>query len=300
MSRHHEGITGRLRQAGSMVLETIGAFQANQGSLMAAGLAYFLLISASPLFVVAIAAIGAIMGREQAQVAMLDRISTALGPEAAQTIDTMVREVDILAGGLAASLIAVAVLLYGSTRAFAALQRSLDVIWEVPSVTSLRKGMISMVRSRALAFVMVVAMGVVMVLTLALDTFSSSLILQVEQFTPAWGRVISVANRLVLAVVRISCLAMIYRGLPACYVSWRDVWPGSLFAVLLLGSGHSLIKRYVAYSGVRSAYGAAGSVIVLLLSFYFAAFVVLVGAQFCKVYAQHRKGKAAGTAALRG
>ena len=110
---------------------------------MAAGLAYFLLISTSPLFVVAIAAISAVLGRQQAQMAVLDRISSALGPEAANTIDLMVRQVDISAGGLTASLIAVAVLLYGSTRAFAALQRSLDVIWEVPVVTSLRTGMIA-------------------------------------------------------------------------------------------------------------------------------------------------------------
>lgn len=258
---------------------------------MSAGLAYFLLISTSPLFVVAIAAISAILGRQQAQMAVLDRISSALGPEAANTVDLMVRQVDISGGGLAASLIAIAVLLYGSTRAFAALQRSLDVIWEVPVVTSLRTGMMLMVRSRFLAFVMVLAMGAVMVFTLALETFTSSLVLQAEQFTPLWGRIISVANRVVLAMVRISCLGMIYRGLPTCHVSWRDVWPGSLLAVLLLGSGHSLIKRYVAYSGVRSAYGAAGSVIVLLLSFYFAAFVVLLGAQFCKVYSERRKSK---------
>ena len=258
---------------------------------MAAGLAYFLLISTSPLFVVAIAAISAVLGRQRAQLAVLDRISGALGPEAANTIDLMVRQVDVRAGGLAASLIAVAVLLYGSTRAFAALQRSLDVIWEVPVVTSLRTGVMQMLRSRALAFVMVLAMGAVMILTLALDTLSSSLVLQAEQITPLWGRVISTGNKVVLALVRISCLGMIYRGLPACHVSWRDVWPGSLLAVLVLGSGHSLIKRYVAYSGVRSAYGAAGSIIVLLLSFYFAAFVILMGAQFCKVYAEHRKSK---------
>ena len=300
MSRRHKGEPGRLRSAGTIIFETIGSFQANQGSLMAAGLAYFLLISASPLFVVAIAAISAILGREQAQLAVLDRISGALGPEAAQTIDLMVRQVDIFAGGLTASLIAVGVLLYGSTRAFAALQRSLDVIWEVPTVTSLRTGMVQMIRSRSLAFVMVLAMGAVMVLTLALDTFSSSLVLHVEQFTPLWGRVISTANKIVLALVRIACLGMIYRSLPACHVAWRDVWPGSLLAILVLGSGHSLIKRYVAYSGVRSAYGAAGSVIVLLLSFYFSAFVVLMGAQFCKVYAERRKARQAQASALKG
>jgi membrane protein len=291
MSRRPRGTTGRLRAAGQLVFGTISAFQANQGSLMAAGLAYFLLISTSPLFVVAIAAVSAILGRQRAQLAVLDRINSALGPEAANTIELMVRQVDINAGGLTASLIAVAVLLYGSTRAFAALQRSLDVIWEVPVVTSLRTGMIQMVRSRSLAFVMVLAMGAVMILTLALDTFSSSLVLQAERITPWWGRIISTANRVALAGVRISCLAMIYRGLPACHVAWRDVWPGSLLAVLVLSSGHSLIKRYVAYSGVRSAYGAAGSIIVLLLSFYFAAFVVLLGAQFCKVYSERRKIK---------
>ena len=280
----------RIAAAGRIAFDTIAGFHKNQGSLMAAGLAYYLLISASPLLVIAVAVVSAILGHRQAQNAVRDRIETVIGPDAAAWANELLQDVELFSGGLAATLIALAVLFYGSTRVFAALQGSLDVIWSCQPSTTIRRSILLVVRSRLIAFVMVVAVGVLMLTTLAIQTAGAEAQALLERYTPMAPRFGSIGNGIALFVVRTLCLAMVYRLLPSRKIAWRDVWPAALLAVVLLGFGHTLIRAYVAYGGVRSAYAAAGSFIVLLFSFYFAAFVVLLGAQFARVCSDHRHG----------
>lgn len=278
-----------LRSAGRLVWSAVVEFQNNKGSLMAAGLAYFMLISASPLFVVAIAFAGLILGREEAQAVLLGRVGDVIGADAAENVASQLREVGFSSGRLVASLIATAVLFYGATRAFAALQQSLDAIWGVPVSTSIRRGLLQVVRSRLLAFVMVLALGLVMLATMMLETIGGTAEKLLERYTMIHPDLGSGTMRLASIALRGTCLAAVYKGLPACRVAWRDVWLAGLVTALMLSFGHTLIGWYVAHSGLKSAYGAAGSVIVLLFSFYYAAFIVLLGAQFSKVLATNRR-----------
>jgi membrane protein len=255
---------------------------------MAAGLAYYALISVSPVFVVGVAVIGSILGRQEAREAILERVSAVLGDHAAGTVADLVMEPKVFSGGVMASLIAAAVLLYGSTRTFAALQSSLDIMWEVPPSTSIRKGILHVLRTRLLAFCMVLLIGVVMLITMTLETIGTSVGQIIEAYTTFNPRLGSVGARIATVIVRAGALTLVYRELPSCKVSWRDAWPAGLLAAILLSSGQMLIGLYVSLSGVKSAFGAAASVIVLLLSLYYAAFVVLLGGQFSKVYADHR------------
>jgi membrane protein len=282
-------LTERIAAAGRITINTIAGFQKNQGSLMAAGLAYYLLISASPLLVIAVAVASAILGYEQAQLAARERIVAVVGPDAGASASELLQDVELFSGGIIASLIALAVLFYGSTRAFAALQGSLDVIWECQPSTTIRKGILLVVRSRLIAFLMVVAVGVLMLTTLAIQTAGASIETLLDRYTSVDPEFSSIGNSIALFVVRGLCLAVVYRALPSRKIAWRDVWPAALLSMVLLSFGHALIRTYVAYSGARSAYTAAGSVIVLLFSFYFASFVVLLGAQFAKACADHRR-----------
>ena len=281
-------ISGWLRSAGRLAFETFTSFQRNQCSLLAAGLAYYGLISVSPLLVVAIGVVGLILGREEAQQALFDRINELFVPQAAETVSGLVRDVSILSGGLTASLIAVGVLLYGSSRVFTALQSSLDVIWEVPQSTSVRRGIVQFVRSRLLAFALVLGMGLIMLATMMIETLGVTLEATMERYTSIDPELGSFGNRLAVVVVRALGLAFVYHSLPSREVAWRDALPAGLLAATLLTAGHTLLGLYFGYSGVRSAYGAAGSVIVLLFSFYYGAFVVLLSAQFTRVYSQRR------------
>jgi membrane protein len=270
------------------LLDSAAAFQRNQVSLMAAGLAYYALISVSPLFVVGVAGIGSILGRTEAREAILERVGAVFGQQAAGAAAGIVVEPSVFSGGLTASLIAAVVLFYGSTRTFAALQSSLDVMWEVPPSTSIQKGIIHVIRSRLLAFCMVVLIGVVMLITMTFETIGTSVGKIIEEYTTFNPKLGSVGARIASVLLRAGALTLVYRELPSCKVSWRNAWPAGLLAAILISSGQMLIGLYVSFSSVRSAFGAAASVIVLLLSLYYAAFVVLLGGQFSKVYADHR------------
>lgn len=288
MSPRRRSITNWLRLAGRLTFRAAVEFQDKRCSMMAAGLAYYALISASPLLVVAVAVAGSILGRNEAQEALIDRVDAMFGVDAAEAMSQLMNDVSLFSGSVTASLIAAAVLFFGATRTFAALQDSFDVIWDVPKSTSMRMGIIHILRSRLLAFVMVLAIGVVMLATMMLETLGSTIEMLLERnthFDPDFG---SATNELVSVLVRATCLAAIYRGLPACSITWRDVWLAGLLSSILLSFGHTLVGVYVAHSSVQSAYGAAGSLIVLLFAFYYAAFVVLLGAQFAKVYAAQR------------
>ena len=288
-------MTQRIAAVGRIVLDTIAGYQRNQLSLMAAGLAYYLLISASPLLIIAVAVVSAILGYEEAQTAVRERLEAVLGPDAATSVSELLRDVELFSGGITASLIAFVVLFYGSTRAFAALQGSFDVIWECQSADTIPRGILRLVRSRLIAFLMVLAVGVLLLTTLAIQTVGAEIEASLKRhiaLDPEFG---SMGNRLLLLAVRTLCLAIVYRGLPSCKIAWRDVWPSALFSVVLLGFGHRLIEAYLTFSGTGSAYTAAGSLIVLLFSFYFAAFVILLGAQFAKALCDHRQ-RATGSA----
>ena len=283
-------MTERIAAVGRIVLATAAGFQRNQGSLMAAGLAYFLLVSASPLLVVAVAVVSVILGYREAHEYVRDRIEATIGPDAAASASELLQDVELFSGGLTATLIALAVLFYGSTRAFAALQGSFDVIWDCQPSTTLRRSILWVVRSRLVAFVMVVAVGVVALTTFAIETAGSQAQTLLERYMPMATGFGSIGNGIALFLVRALCLALVYRLLPSRKIAWRDVWPAALLSLVLLSSGHTLIRAYVAYGGVRSAYAAAGSFIVLLFLFYFAAFVVLLGAQFARACSDYRLG----------
>ncbi len=271
-----------------MLFDTVAAFQRNQGSLMAAGLAYYALISVSPLFVVGVAVVGSILGLAEAREVILQRIGAVFGDQAAGAVADMVMEPNVFSGGVTASLIAIAVLLYGSTRTFAALQSSLNLIWEVPPSTSIRKGILHVIRTRLIAFIMVLAIGLVMLITMTLETIGAAVGQVISEYTTFDPKLGSIGARIAAMLLRAGALMLAYRELPLCKVSWRDVWPAGLLAAILVSSGQTLIGFYVSFGGVRSAFGAAASIIVLLFALYYAALVVLLGGQFSKVYADHR------------
>jgi membrane protein len=281
-------VTERLAAAGRIILDTIAGFHKNQGALMAAGLAYYLLISASPLLIIAVAVVSAILGQEQAQMAMHERLEGVVGPDAAASVSGLLQDVELFSGGMVASLIAIAALLYGSTRAFAALQGSFDVIWESQSSSTIRQGILLVVRSRLIAFLMVVAVGVLFLTTVAIQTAGAGLATWIERYLSVDREIWSIGNPVALLVVRTLALVAVYRWLPSRKIAWRDAWAAALLSVVLLRFGHLLIAAYVDYGGAYSAYTAAGSIIVLLFAFYFGAFVVLLGAQFAKAWSDHR------------
>lgn len=127
-----------------------------------------------------------------------------------------------------------------------------------------------------------------MLFTMTLETVGASIGQILEEYTTFNPKLGSIGARIASVLLRAGALTLVYRELPSCRVSWRNAWPAGLLAAILISSGQMLIGLYVSLGSMRSAFGAAASVIVLLLSLYYAAFVVLLGGQFSKVYTDYR------------
>jgi membrane protein len=196
----------------------------------------------------------------------------------------LLASVDKPAQGLAATLLGVLLLLIGATTVFGELQDSLDRIWRAPTLSQ-TTGWFGLVRARLLSFGMILAVGFLLTVSLVL---SAALAMMGRWWSPLFGGWYVVATTVSAMggfVLNAAMFALIYKVMPRVHVQWRDVWTGALFTALLFGLGKSLIGAWIGSSGVVSGFGAAGSLVVVLLWVYYSAQVFLMGAEFTWVYA---------------
>lgn len=276
------------RNIGTLLVETVKAWLDDDAPVLGAALAYYTLFSIAPLLVIVIAIAGIVFGRDAAEGQVLQRLSGMMGPEAAATVQRLLLSVsDKADSGLAAVLGGVAMLI-GSTTAFAVLQRTLNRIWRAPEPPA-SGSVVLWIRRRLLSFVMVLGFGVLLLASLVLSTVLPAI-------GNWWGPQYEVFDGLAWAVEVLGSLAvttfifaMIYRFLPRVSIAWRDVWIGAAVTALLFVFGETLIGLYLGRTGLSSAFGAAGSVLVLLVWLYYSAQIFLLGAEFTWIYA-HRHG----------
>jgi membrane protein len=268
-----------LRKIGSLFKETFAAWQADKASRLAAALAYYAVFSLAPLLILAIALTGLIFGDEAAQNQVAEALDDAVGPEVAQVIQGAIANASEPSSGILASIIGLGALLLGASGFFGALQDALNTIWDVTPETG--GGIKGLIKNRLLQFLMVLLLGFLLLLSLVASVVVSAVInfLQLGSFLQYINLIVSFALITLL-------FALVYKVLPDIEISWRDVWVGAAVTSLLFTIGKLLIGLYLGSSAVGSAYGAAGSLIVLLVWIYYSAQVFLMGAEFTKVYTQ--------------
>jgi membrane protein len=255
----------------------------DRASSKGAALAYYTLFSLAPLLVIVIAIAGAVFGREAATGAIFDQLNGLVGPTGAEAIQMLLANARNPKAGVIATIIAIAVLLIGATTAFGELKDSLDEIWHVPP--SRQPGIIIFIRTRLLSF------GLILVLVfLLLVSLSVSAALAAVQ--KSWGSywsdasyIAQMASSLVSFAVIATLFAAIYKLLPQIKLSWHDVWIGAFLTAALFMLGKNLIGLYLGNSGVAGSYGAAGSIVALLLWVYYSAQIFFLGAEFTRHYA---------------
>ena len=259
---------------------------------MGAAIAFYTVFSIAPLLLIVIAVTGLLFNHSSAQQRILSEISALLGPAGAQAVQGMLVSVaDSRRGGLAATIGSVA-LLIGATSVFAELQSALNRIWRVPRVKRLG-GMWSLLRTRLLSFGMILGVGFLSLVSLLLSAGLTALGTWWSPIFGVWQLALRITNLLFSFVVVTLMFAMIYKFLPRASISWSDVWTGSLATALLFEFGKELIGLYLGTSGITSAFGAAGSLAVLLLWVYYSAQIFLLGAEFTWVFA-HEVGSRRG------
>jgi membrane protein len=251
----------------------VSHFIANDSFTMGAALAYYTVFSMAPLILIAIWIAGAVYGEEAAHGRIAGRLEQDLGPQVAAAIQELIKSARARHGTVA-SLIGLGLLLFGAAGVFGQLQTSFNTIWAVPTAAG---GLWRFVRKRFRSFLMVLGIGMLLLLSLVVSTAVATLnrlLLPDEELAARLTE--QGVSFLFMALV----FALMYKVLPDCPVAWRDVWVGALLTALLYTAGKYLIGLYLARGTVASAYGAAGSVVVLLVWVFYASQILLFGAQF--------------------
>jgi len=276
-----------LKSAWNITKETFSEWNSANVSRLASSLAYYTVFSITPLLVIAIAVAGAIFGTDVAQREVSAQLDGLLGPTAATAVEGMVRSASSHpSGGILATIVGAALLIYGAAGVFTALQDSLNTIWGVKPKPGL--SFWHTVKLRLFSFGMVIGMGFLLLVSLVVSAGLSALnrYLRGGAVTEVFWQVV---NLLVSLGVFGLVFAMVFKFLPDVRLSWQDVSIGAVITAVLFSVGKTLIGLYLGHSSVASVYGAAGSLVLLLLWVYYSAQILFLGAEFTRVYAERRR-----------
>jgi membrane protein len=279
------------RDAYSLVSEAINEWIDDRASRKGAALAFYTVFSLAPILILSIAIAGMFFGREAATGEIFTQVSGLLGRDGAAAIQAMVESASRPGAGVVATIIGFVTLFVGATTALVELKDGLDQIWDVPPEKT--RGFWYFVRKRLLSFGLILSLGFLLLVSLAL---SAALSVLARYWGPrdATAFVLEGLNFLLSFVLVTVLFAIIYKILPSVRIAWRDVIIGALITALLFNIGKFAIGLYLGNSAIGSTYGAAGSVILVLVWVYYSAQIFLLGAEFTKVYA-HRHGSKRGT-----
>ncbi len=277
-----------IRMFWSLLKQTVIEWQRDKASRLAAALAYYTVFSLAPVLIIAIAVASFLFEQSTVQTRIIEQLQGLLGANAAELIQEMLTSEEQQEGGLWASLISIGLLVVGASGLFIQLQDALNTVWNV--VPKKGAGIGKLLRDRLLSFGMVLVIGFLLLVSLMLSAVLSALSGSVASSVigdvlTGWDVGWQILNAAVSFGVITLLFGLIYKVLPDAKVAWSDVWVGAAITSLLFTIGKTLIGLYLGNSSVASAYGAAGSFVVLLLWIYYSAQILLFGAEFTQVYA---------------
>jgi membrane protein len=270
-------------QAWSLLKRAFADFQADSAARLGASLAYYTLFSLAPLLLAAIAIAGLFFGQSAAEGRLVGELEGVVGEAGAQAVRELLENARSKPAGVAATLVALVTLLVGASGVFLELKGALNTVWDVENPPG---GMLAMLRNRLAAFALVLAVGFLLLVALVVSAALSALGNLVGSYVETPKLVLELANTLVSFAVITLLFAMLFKFLPDTEVAWKDVWVGAAITSVLFAIGKFLIGLYLGRSSVTSAYGAAGSVVVLMLWVYYAGQIFYFGAELTQAYAR--------------
>lgn len=282
-------LTMNARDLGWILKRAVSGWWNDNVPRLGASLAYYTLFALAPILIVAIAIAGFFFGVDTVQREVTGQIGGLVGDQGARAVQAMLEGAYKRTGNGVATGIGLITFFLGATGAFLELQTALNAVWRVkPRADAGIKGMLL---QRLLSFGLVVGVGFVLLVSLLVSAALSALNRYMGMVLPEIAAVWQGLNTLVSLGVVTLLFAMIYQFLPDVNLRLRDVWVGALVTAGLFNVGKFLIGLYLGTSGVASSYGAAGSVVVLLIWVYYSSQVVLLGAEFTKAYVERVGGR---------
>jgi membrane protein len=274
----------------SLVAATFNDWYDDRAQRMGAALAYYTVFALAPGVVLIVAVAGLGFGTDTAQQQFLEQTGYLLGSEGARAIEAMIVSARRQAVGSTAAVLAAGMLVFGLWGVFGELQDALNTIWGVTPKPG--RGLLTMVKDRFLSFAMVTGIGFLLLVSLAVSAWLAAAGKFFSYLLPAPEMVLKAMDVGISFGVITVLFALTFKLLPDVHVAWRDVWVGAGVTSLLFVAGKSLIGLYLGKSSIGSVYGAAGSLVVILVWVYYSSQIVIFGAEFTKVWARRRGGGA--------
>jgi membrane protein len=255
---------------------------------LGAALAYYTVFSIVPLLVLFIAIIGLVFGEEAAQTAIIDQVSTLIGERSAASIKEMIQKADQPATGIVSSAIAIVTLLLGAAGFFAQLKDALDTVWGVEPKEG--RGIWGYIKDNLLSVVTVFGTGFLLLVSLIISAALAVIGKWFDNLLPLPEAALQGLNVVLSFLIITGLFALIFKVLPDAHIAWPDVWMGAALTSVLFTVGKFAIGLYLGKTNVASGFGAAGSLVIVLVWVYYSAQILLYGAEFTQVYA-NRVGK---------
>ena len=286
-----ETATGPIEQGASsgnrwwqVVKLTIADWQEDNATRLAAALAYYTLFSIAPLLLVVVAVTGFALGEEAVSGELHTQLQSFLGDDGATLVEEMIARARNPGAGIFASVTGMAALLFGASGAFSQLKDALNTIWEVPPTAT--GGWWGTIRSRFLSFAMVLCIGFLLLVSLVVSAGLHAAEGMIGNIIPGPDVIVHLANLAISGLIIGALFALILKYLPDAKIPWRHVWRGAALAAVLFTIGKYLFGLYLGRGTISSTYGAAGSVVVLLLWTYYSALILFLGAEFTQAHAR--------------
>ncbi len=275
----------KLKDLPSLIVETYKAWDASNPWRLSAVVAYYSVLSLPGLLIIIINIVGAVWGEDIVQGQLTNEISSALGSDAAESIETMISETLNRDKNLIATIIGFATLLFGATGAFYQLKLSLNEIWNVKANPDASWWKLVTDRARSFAFILVI--GFLLLISFMVTAGIAALNDYIRTMLPNLLLYVAYFLDFMVSIGIITILfALMFRYLPDIKIKWKTVWKGALITAVLFVIGKSLLGYYFGEANPGSTYGAAGTIVLILLWVSYSCLILFFGAQFTYIYAK--------------
>jgi membrane protein len=271
-----------------LLSESFSVWQRHNGSRLAASLSFYTLLSLTPLLLIVVSIAGLVFGRQAAQSQLLWQIQQLVGSQGANAIQPLLQGARHTTQGVLATVLGLLTFLFGASGVLVELRNALNTIWEAPERNRPGLQMIAyLVRERLMTFGLVLSIGFLLIVSLAINAWIAALGTFSAQHLKGFEGLLQLLNSLISLIVITGLFAAIYKILPEVRIEWEDVIPGSVVTSLLFTAGKFLIGLYLGKATFASTYGAAASVVILIVWVYYSAQIFFFGAAFTRVFANH-------------
>lgn len=280
----------KIKQIGNkyrkILVDAATGFSYDKGMKLSSALAYSTIFSLPPMLLLIIIIGGAVFGKDAVQGRVFTELHDVLGDGTARQVQDAIKGLQAQKNSLPATIIGSIALMIGATGIFVEIQDSLNMIWGVRSKA--RKGFVKLLLNRAISFSMVIGLGFLLIVSLIVNALLLAMSHYLLRLLPELPiNVLSLVNTAVIFFVISFLFSVIFKMLPDVRIRWKQVWPGAFVTAALFLGGKFLIGIYVARTNTVSLYGAASSLIVLLLWIYFSAAILYFGAEFTRAYIEY-------------